>query len=271
MVNSFILPRERRGLALDSNLQFLNFSGLNPSSWEGLRILNFKRVSKNPRDLCRSACVSRWWTVKFHPRQDSAYDICPVVGHLYESEGTLSSCGHNWERRITSPLSLVWAELVLCILGVDLCCSRAPVSIHKLLKSTDCRVASRCGVVHDWGEVPLTVLGGRTLSTHGNLERMEVSQRSHEPLYFLPSQGVIRQQSNWNFVSCPLGGKVSSWTYLPGRPSFPGLCTLHIRLPRWVTDVVQASFSFFLLFFPFSIFLWIIWQGDGWICLETLF
>ena len=169
------------------------------------------------------------------------------------------------------PLSLVWAELVLCILVVDLCCSRAPVSSHKLLKSTDRRVASLCGVVHDWGEVPLTVLGSRTLSTHGNLERVEVSQHSHEPLYFLPSRGVIRQQKYWNFVSCLLGGKVSSWTYLLGWPSFPGLCTPHIRLLRWVTDVVQASFSFFLLFFPFSIFLWIIWQGDGLICLEALF
>lgn len=57
MVDSFIFPR-RRGLALYSNLQFLFFSELNPSNWEGLKLLNFKRI-KDPGDLCMGSCVNR--------------------------------------------------------------------------------------------------------------------------------------------------------------------------------------------------------------------
>ena len=52
MVDSFIFPRGRKGLAMDSKVQFLGFSELNPSYWDGLKRLNFKRKSKDPRDLC---------------------------------------------------------------------------------------------------------------------------------------------------------------------------------------------------------------------------
>lgn len=66
------------------------------------------------------------------------------------------------------PLSLIWTELALCLLVADLCCSRAPVSSHKSLMSTDCRVTSLCSVIgHDVAEVPFTLLGSRALSGLG--------------------------------------------------------------------------------------------------------
>lgn len=120
------------------------------------------------------------------------------------------------------PLSLIWAELALCILVADLCCSRAPVSSHKSLMSTDCRVTSLCSVIgHDVAEVPFTLLGSRALSARGSRERTEFSQPSHEPLVSSFLRGVIRQQSNWNFASLPFRRKGLILNISSGVALFP--------------------------------------------------
>lgn len=98
-------------------------------------------------------------------------------------------------------LSLVWVELVLCILMGDVCHSRATVLSHKPLMS---RLLGNITVWY-WGlhhrKGPLTVLG-RTLSAHSSLERVDFSSGHRSPfVFFLLKLCVTRQQNIQNFTS----------------------------------------------------------------------
>lgn len=84
---------------------------------------------------------------------------------------------------------------------------------------------------------------------------MEFPQLSYESLCSLPSQGVTGSKSTKTLLLCLLGRKGSSWTFLLGWPSFPGLYTPCIQLPRWVIACSSSSLPLLPLVSPSQHFL----------------
>lgn len=169
-------------------------------------------------------------------------------GPSYESEGTLSSCGHIWDRKISFPESGLswfpafwWEAFVVA----------EPVSSHKPLMSTDCRVTSLCSAIaHDVEEVSLTSLDAEHLVHLEAWGGWSFPSVPWSPSVFFLFETWSGSKTTETLLLYLLGGEGSSWTFLLGWPSFPGLYTPCIRLPRWV--IACSSHLLLLLSLVFS-------------------